>query len=83
MKNGFKIRRLIKEFNNIDNEAGYAEMMFYKTKDKEEKEEYSFEIDYCESRQFDIGTEIKKLEPSKYMLDKYDELEHIISNYAY
>ena len=75
--NGNKIRKLIKEFHEADEEASYAQHMVFNSKGKD-KEEYEFEEAYHEDMLYYIAAKIKKLEPSKYMLEKYD-LDYILT----
>lgn len=75
-----KIKKLISEFNYEHDENSYAEIrMFEKGISEEDKQEWEHLADLSEYRMFDIAEKIKKLKPSKYMMEKYSELDYILS----
>lgn len=77
MKNGFKIRKLINEFEFHYDQADYAEHQMMRC-EEEEKYDWEEEYDHHEYILFDIARQIKILEPSKYMMDRYPHLQDIL-----
>ena len=74
-----KIKKLIREYFDAYQNANYALHMFYKTKGKKKKEEFEEEADYYEQQYISIAKDIKAENPSKYMLNKYPEIEDILN----
>lgn len=79
---GHKINKLIKKFDSAYQEMDYHEMMAMKSEgiEKEEHEDLAMMFN---DEIFDIATDIKKLNPSNYMMKKHkdnltDILEHAI-----
>ena len=73
-----KIKQLINEYNdtcaNIEKaEIGIENARTKKTREGWEREAYSLQI-----REYDIAIEIKNLNPSKYMIKKYEDLRGIL-----
>ena len=74
-----KIKELIRKFNDVHHENDYAGFMVTnKDLPKKEQEEWEMEEDHTELELYYIAGEIKKLNPSKYMMEKYSELEYIL-----
>ena len=69
---------MIKEFNVVSYEADYAGFMIGKSISKKEREEWEEEESYNEDACVYLADKIKELNPSKYMLKKYAELEDIL-----
>lgn len=67
------IRELVNQFNNVHETSDYAEYMMYNEKLSEhERHEYELEADMSMYELYDIAEKIKKLNPSKYMIEKYN-----------
>lgn len=75
-----RIKNLINEFDIAHEENEYA-CFIISNKDLsiEEKEEWEVEADLSEQEIHNIARQIKELKPSKYMMEKYTELEYILS----
>lgn len=75
-----EIKRLIGKFNDVHDVCDYASFMIT-TKDlpKPEQEEWEDEADLSEMELRTIARQIRELRPSKYMMEKYSELEYILS----
>ncbi len=77
-KSGYEIRKLIIDFNFSYNEAEYAAFMAGKAKTKKEREMWEEEESNEDDNCFFIAEEIKKLKPSKYMINKHVDLQDIL-----
>ena len=74
-----EIKRLIGEFNDAHYERDYADFMITnKDLPKKEQEEWEIEADLAEQELYNIANQISELKPSKYMMEKYSELEYIL-----
>ena len=75
-----EIKRLIGKFNDVRHEIDYTNFMIT-NKDllKKEQEEWEIEADLAEHELYQIANQIDKLKPSKYMMQKYSELDYILS----
>jgi hypothetical protein len=76
--NGHKIKKLIDEYNEAYGEQAYAESMLGKKISRKEKEMYQEEYDNSSDLCYYLANEIKTLNPSKYMISKYQELLDIL-----
>lgn len=75
-----EIKRLIGKFNDAHYESDYADFMITnKDLPKKEQEEWEIEADLAEQELHHIANQINELKPSKYMIEKYSELEYILS----
>ena len=76
---GRKIKKLIDLFNDIHDTSDHAEHMACKEGiTKADKEYWEEQADLAEQYLYGYAGEIKKLNPSGYMLNKYPELEYIL-----
>lgn len=73
-----RIKELIEKFSEVHDAADYAEFMYIASEGKE-KEEWGIENDIALNEIYDIYNQIKSLSPSKYMINKYPEIEDILS----
>lgn len=75
-----KITSLINEFNDVHQRSDHADYMLSK-KDisQEERDEYEDEADMYLCELSDVAGKIKQLKPSKYMMEKYLELDYIMT----
>jgi hypothetical protein len=76
--NGHKIKKLIDDYNDAYDEQSYAEYMLGKKLTRKEKEMYQEEYDNSSDLCYYLANEIKTLNPSKYMINKYQELHDIL-----
>ena len=75
-----EIKRLIGKFNDAHHESDYADFMITnKDLPKKEQEEWEIEADLAEQELYHIANQINELNPSKYMMEKYSELDYILS----
>jgi aspartyl/asparaginyl beta-hydroxylase (cupin superfamily) len=80
MKNAEEIKLLMGKFNDAHINSDHAEYMsMRKDLSKEEKEEWEDEAHYAESELHTIAEKIKALNPSQYMMEKYTELDYILT----
>ncbi len=74
-----EIKRLIGKFNDVYQENDYANFMITnKDLTPKEQEEWEIEADLSESELYEIANQINKLKPSKYMMEKYRDLNYIL-----
>jgi hypothetical protein len=79
---GPELRKLIKEFEMLYEEAEYALHMAHTSKDEEEKDEWENESEWIEYRLIEISDKVKNAEISRYCKKKYElEIQDIINNY--
>lgn len=75
-----KIKILIDRFTKAYDDCGHARIMMDKGDlSKIEKEEWEFQYDYNEDQLHYIAKQIQELKPSKYMMEKYEELSDILT----
>ena len=72
-----KIKELIINYESAYNDYGYAGYMIDKVNGKK-KQQYEEDMDFAEGVMDDIAEQIKELNPSKYMLNKYPEIQDIL-----
>lgn len=72
-----KIKKLVKEYYKYYEDEQYASFMISKSKGKK-KNDFQQDADFAESLCTDVANQIMKLSPSKYMLNKYPELQDIL-----
>ncbi len=78
--NATEIKLLIGKFNDALINSDHAEYMSMREDlSKEEKEEWEEEASYAESELWTIAEKIKALNPSRYMMEKYTELDYILT----
>lgn len=81
-KSGYEIRKLIEEFKDEYHNSEYLMYMAHHC-EEEETEEYEYDLDRSEDMLSQIAHKISNLNPSKYMMEKYPELDDILSNYLW
>jgi len=75
-----EIKLLIGKFNDAHENSDYAEFMSRKEcLSKQEREEWEEDADMSENELYYLAEKIKELKPSKYMMEKYSELDYILT----
>lgn len=81
--NAKQILALVEEFNDTYRKMDCCdEDVHNKNLSNEEREEAEMDYYIEEGHCYEIAEKIKALNPSKYMMDKYSDLEFILSNFG-